>query len=920
MSTPILSTKLYIPPPRPDDLVPRPHQIKHLNDGLHRKLILVSAPAGFGKTTLVSEWLGQSNLPAAWLTLDKDDNDLARFLIYLIAALETAQAEIGDDIQMLLQSPQPPPLETTMTMLINRLATATFQFVVVLDDYHVIKQQSIHQALAFLVDHLPTQMHLVIASRADPPLPLSRWRGRDQLIELREADLRFSTAEAATFLNKIIGLNLSAGQVKALANRTEGWITGLHLAALSMHHHEDIAGFVNDFTGSHHYILDYLTDEILNRQPETVQRFLFQTSILDRLSGPLCNAVLGKDGEKNLTTAPPSPHSLKPRSSQQILEYLEASNLFTIPLDDERHWYRYHRLFADFLRSRLVLHMSDQVSELHHRASKWYEQQGLLTPAIAHAISSQDYERAVFLIEAATDLSLMRGEISTLQSWIELLPDDVVRTRPLLCVYHAITLIFGGNPVESASSRLQDAMNADSADPAFGGVVAFRAWVAAMRGETRQTIKLSQQALKLLPKNSSFLRSLVSASVGLTYIVNGDFEPAFKAFSDVADIGQKTDNVMLTVIALRRLAEIRLIQGRFSQAEAFYKQALAMALDRQGRPRPIAGLALIGLGWLQLERNNLDEATQHLTEGIALTTKWSNVASVQGYIGLANAKQAQRDIPGARQAIETAGQLALRSDVTQIDDILVGAAQARLWVAQSSEDPGCLEAALDWVENRGLALSEVVGADEKDEQADHPSLSFVRVLEYIPLARIFIAQSKFDKALAVLKPLLAVTENAGWVWLSLEIMTLQAIAYRRRGDAVQALAILERALVLAEPEGFVRVFIDHGPPIADLLRQAAAQGLALDYVGKLLAAFDTGKKKIAAPLSHSASTALIEPLSQREIEVLRLLAAGLSNKEVANTLIITVGTVKKHLKNVYGKLNVHSRTAAVARARDLDIL
>jgi LuxR family maltose regulon positive regulatory protein len=913
MDMPLLETKLFIPPSRPD-LVSRPHLIGRLSEGRHRKLTLISAPAGFGKTTLVSDWLRQIDLSAAWLSLDEGDNDLTRFLTYLISALGTVQGEIQVDVQMLLQAPQPPPLETTMTMLINRLAGVPVQFVMVLDDYHVIKQQSIHQALAFLLDHLPPQLHLVIASRADPPLPLSRWRGGGQLTELREADLRFLPEETATFLNEMNGLNLSTAQVKALASRTEGWITGLLLAALSMHEHEDIAGFVTDFTGSHRYILDYLTDEVLRRQPEAVQHFLCQTSILDRLSSPLCDAVLGRAaGEQespgeNLPSAPLPTGSLATVSSQQILEYLEAANLFIIPLDDRRQWYRYHRLFADFLRSRLQQNMSDQVPELQGRASEWYEQQGWLAAAIDHALAGNNDERAAYLIEKSADVILMRSEVTTLQRWIETLPDKLVRTRPLLCIYHAITLVLGGSSLESAMGRLQAAIEVDEAGADSGGVIAFRAWLAALQGNTRQAIELSQEALQLLPENNLFLRSLVSASVGLAYFLNGEIEPAFQAFSEVSSIGRKTGNVMLTVIALRRLAEIRLTQGRLNQARAYFEQALALACDGQGRPQPIGGLALVGLGWLRLEGNDLEGATQYLTVGSTLTGKWSEVAGLQGYIGLAQAKQAQADSTGANQAIQRARQLALKLDVTEMDDILVGAYQARLWLAQ-----GNLEATQNWVEERGLTRS---GVERTDREAGHTALSFLRVFEYIPLARLYMARRQFDQALAVLTPLLQRVEQAGWMWFGLEIMILQAIAYQYRGDTNQALAVLERALTLAEPEGYVRTFIDNGPPIDELLRQAAARGIAVDYVGTLLEAFDNRER----PPSHRDATALIEPLSERELEVLRLLAAGLSNKEIANTLIITVGTVKKHINNIYGKLEVHRRTEAVARARDLDIL
>lgn len=890
MSTPILTTKLYIPPPHPE-LIPRPRLIKRLNNGLYRKLTLISAPAGFGKTTLVSSWLQQIDPPAAWLSLDEGDNDLARFLIYLTAALETVQPDIGSDIQMVLQSPQPPPLETTITMLINRLADIPRQFVAVLDDYHVIEQPSIHQALTFLLDHLPPQMHLAIVSRADPPLHLARLRTQNQLVELRGEDLRFTSDEATMFLNQAMGLNLAPDNIATLETRTEGWIAGLQLAALSIRSKvtEQVSDFIAAFSGSHQHVIDYLAEEVIAQQPAEVYDFLCHTAILNRLNASVCNAVTGR------------------QDSKAILEQLAHANLFLISLDDRRQWYRYHRLFADFLRSRIQQQMPEQIPKLYGRASEWYEQQGILSAAIDYAISGSNYERAAKLIETAADATLMRGETTTLRGWIEMLPDKIVRARSLLCIYHALVLIFGGSPLETATSRLQDAIEANAAGPASGEVLAFKAWLAAVQGDTSRATSLSQQALKHLPENTLFLRSLVSASVGLTYMINGNVKPAFRAFSEVVGIGQKTGNVLLTVIALRRLADIRLIQGQLNQSKSYYEQSLALALDGRGQPRPMAGLALMGLGWLQLEWNNLDGAIKYLAQGVELTEKWSDVSGVQGYIGLAQAKQAQGDIAGANQAIQAAHQLALKSDMTETDDILAGAAQARLWVAQSKDDPACLDAALRWVEERGLSVSEV-------QKTETSPLSLLRVYEYLPLARIYMAQKEFDKALTLLTLLLPLVERAGWMWFGLEILILQAIACQQQRDTAQALAALEQALTIAEPEGFVRLFIDNDPPLGQLLRQAAAQGVAVDYVGKLLAAFDT------PPSSLAAANALVEPLSDREVEVLRLVAAGLSNKAIAETLIITVGTVKKHLKNIYEKLNVHSRTAAVAQARDLDIL
>ena len=418
MPTSILATKLYIPPPR-SKAVPRPRLVARLNEGLHRKLTLISAPAGFGKTTLVSEWVAGCERPVAWLSLDEGDNDLARFLAYLVAALQTITADMGKGLLAGLQSPQPPPIELILTTLLNEITTIPDHFVLVLDDYHVIDAQPVDHALTFLLEHLPPQMHLVIATREDPQLPLARLRARGQLTELRAADLRFTPSEAAEFLNQVMGLNLSADDIAALETRTEGWIAGLQMAALSMQGRSDTASFIQAFTGSHRFVLDYLVEEVLQRQPERVRSFLLQTAILDRLSGPLCDAVTGREDGRGM------------------LDALERGNLFVVPLDDRRQWYRYHHLFADVLQARLMEEQPDQVSGLHRRASAWYEQNGLPSDAIRHALAAEDFERAADLIELAGPMVEESSLTATWLGWVRALPDELVRIRPVLSVRYA---------------------------------------------------------------------------------------------------------------------------------------------------------------------------------------------------------------------------------------------------------------------------------------------------------------------------------------------------------------------------------------------------------------------------------------------------------------------------------------------------
>ena len=947
MVTSLLATKLYIPPPRPN-LVSRPRLIERLDEGLHlgHQLTLISAPAGFGKTTLLSEWVHSCGWPVAWVSLDEGDNDLARYLAYFVAALQTIGpvlsrspersegsaegASIGEGVLSAFQAPQPLPLESILTGLINEIAAIQEQFVLVLDDYHVIEAEVIHNALTFLLDHLPPQMHLVIATRVDPPLPIARLRGRGQLTELRATDLRFAPDEAATFLNQVMGLDLTADCITALETRTEGWIAGLQLAALSMRGREDIPGFIAAFTGSQHYVLDYLVEEVLQRQSESVQTFLLQTSILDRMTGPLCDAVTGEIGDRRLEIGSRTQSPISNLQSQAILQYLESSNLFIVPLDNERQWYRYHRLFADFLRARLYQMWPDQVPALHRQASEWYEQNGQMAAAIGHALSAGDFERAAHLIEQTAEATMMHSQVATFMSWVERLPDDVMRTRPLLGVYHAWALVLSGHPLDGAESRLQDAIEADTAGSVSGEVAAFRAWIAALRGDTRHSTELSQRALELLPPQSLFLRSIVAGSLGLVYMWSGDVEAAFQTFEEVARIGQKAGNLMIAAIALRRLAQLRIMQGRLSEARVFCEQALELAVDGRGRRLPIAGLVLIVLGELLREWNDLESAARHLVEGIELTKQWGEVGAFDGYVALARVKQAQRDVDGAHEEIQKAQQLATQFDASEVDDVFVALFQARLWIAQ-----GNLEAAIGWSEGRGLVLSracpeqsrrvERLDGDDGSEE-DSGSSPLVRVLEQLTLARMYLAQGQPDEALEVLESLLPTTETAGWTGFVIEILALQALALQGQGDIPQAIITLKRALSLAEPERYVRVFVDEGEPMAALLRQAASRGIAPDYVGKLLAVLkeemkDEGRMTEALPSSPVLRpSSLIEPLSERELEVLRLIAAGLSNREIADQLVVAVSTVKTHINNIYRKLDVSKRTQAVARARKLNLL
>ena len=909
LGDPLLATKLHIPPVRPN-LVTRQRLIESLNEGTRGKLTLISAQAGFGKTTLLSEWSFQSQLPVVWISLDEGDNDLARFLAYFVAALENLQAGISENVLEPLRSPHPPRIESVLTTLINEVAEIPNDFTLVLDDYHLIEAQPVHDALTFLLDHLPPQMHLVIASRTDPPLSLVRLLARAHLAKLSVADLRFTPEEVADFLSRVMGLALSAEDIAVLGERTEGWIAGLQLAALSMQGREDIPGFIAAFTGSHRYILDYLIEEVLRKQPESVQGFLLRTAVLERLSGPLCDTITGRN------------------DGQAMLEKLERANLFLISLDDERRWFRYHHLFSEFLIKTLHQTQPELVPELHRGACDWFEGEGLTAEAVSHALAAGDSERAANLVESVARTTLRRGELSKLRRWLEELSEDLVCTRPRLCLFYAWCFLATGQlddvePYLSKAERELDArsdarisaskeglseLNENSRE-ILAEATTIRAAVAGLRGEASRAIDLARRATDLLTEGNQFLRCIITASQGFAHRASGDVVAASQAFAECAAISRSVGATYVTLLAFKNLAELQMVQGHLQAAADVCQQALDLVAER-GRRLPAASAAHVGMGELLREWNQLDAATRHLEEGIELGEKGGNVdVVIDGHVVLARTRFALGDEAGATGMLQGAKRLAQQHDMNA-SVAVVEAWQARLWVWQGNR-----WAATHWLEEHGLSIEDELG--------------YPREFEHITLVRVLIALDRYDEAVELLERLSRAAEAGGRMGRMAEILAFKALALRAQNNSSEALTALRRALTLAEPEGYVRTFADEGVPMAALLKQllktkgtqppSAGHAVSPEYASKLLAALGQGATPSTGASALGTMGPLVELLSEREREVLRLLASGISNREIAAELFVSLDTVKSHLKHIYGKLGVRGRAQAVARARELDL-
>jgi LuxR family transcriptional regulator, maltose regulon positive regulatory protein len=914
----LLRTKVQIPPARAR-LVPRPRLTTRLDEGLHGKLILISATAGSGKTTLLEAWhrtAAGRRRPLAWLSLDASDSDWRRFWSYLIAALQTVTPDLGTSVMLSLHSIPLPEFaaasneharrESILTALLNELTALPQDLVLVLDDYHVIESSLIHESLAFFIDRLPDRLHLVIATREDPPLPLARWRVRDQLAEIRAADLQFTALETAAFCREVMQVPVTETEVHLLEERTEGWVAGLQMAALSLREHARAMEFIAAFHGSHRFILDYLSEEVLNRQPQDIQTFLLSTAVLDRMNAELCNAVTGR------------------ADSQALLERLDAANLFVVPLDDERSWYRYHRLFADLLRHQLQRAQADRLPEIHRRASCWFEGADLMAEAIQHAVAAHDLERAADLIEQATRrtwMPWMYDEIGTTVSALEALPTNLVYARPRLCLAYAWAhLVFGR--IDRVEEYLQAATQAVGSPPyllqaqaILSEVTVLRTFVASTRGEVASTIELARQAIDTLPVTEQLLRSIVYWSLGNAYALRADMLSAQQAQHEALAISRTVGNHAVALMALNQLAEIKCSLGQLRAGVRMLRETLELAQNWGGEHFFLLGRTWWTLALVHYEWSDLAQAEDCLNHSIHISTRWNYLRGLASAYGLlALVKQAQGDSAGACEMMHQAQQTAQESrNQMAVASYLTN--QLWLWSAQ-----GDLAPAMQWIQEHAAEWS-----DQNSHLHFVAGSAIARAL--IEFSRQQADSTWLPKAQQLLQQRLQQAETTGMLYDVVELLPLCSLGDHIQGRTAQALQLIKRALILAEPESYVRMFVDCGVLLAELLliglqNQAFREPPLQAYVARLLAHFKipaTNTPPFPAVVPSDAE-GVIEPLTERELEVLQLLATGASDQIIADQLVLSKTTVKTHLRNIYGKLQVGNRTQAIARARVLHLL
>ncbi len=919
MPVPVLTTKFHIPPLR-SGVVPRPRLIVQLNEGLSvdHKLTLISAPAGFGKTTLIGEWLATltpgAEVKVAWLSLAEDDSDLSRFLTYLVAAVQTVAPQVGAGVLAALHAAQSqPPATILLTAWLNDLAALTDRVVLVLDDYHTIDAQPIDDALAFVIDHLPPQLRLVITTREDPALPLARLRARGQLTELRAADLRFTSVEAAEFLNYSMGLGLSADDVTALEDRTEGWIVGLQLAALSVRGRTDRSSFISALSGSHRYILSYLTEEVLDRQLASIRQFLLETAILNKLNGDLCHAVTGR------------------ADSPDLLEQLLNANLFLLPLDDERRWYRYHHLFADLLRDRLRTQQPDRIAELHRRASQWYAAAGLISEAVTHALAAADYELAARLLEDhATDL-LTQGHVRAVENWLQAIPPPLRARSPKANLAFAWMHLMRGTLPDAAPyvEQLQALFTAyhwsDVDRSLHAEWLALQAYLLITQGQPAEAVTPAQQALALAPATDDHVRSLAGNALGSAYLMLDDYPRAVEVYQQTIQHSRAAGQIVSEVMGLSVLTQVALQRGQLHTAFDIASQGVDH-LERVGSQPPISAMVYGALGQVHYQWQQIEPARRQITRALQLCTLggYQNGEIYQRAL-LSRLLQHEGQLEAAQQEIQQAADL-MQTGAPAWAQLEVDAQRVRVYLAQDR-----LAAAETALKHYGFSFD--AGFIYPDLAPDQ-SLAYTAGLSYNSALRVLLYRTRIKRALndvprgiELAEQLINRALRGQYLPLALEALVLRAQLYTALGDKQAGLADVDRALRLAAPEGFISVFVEEGAALRSLIAHSpvpsAERADQLNYLDRLLAAFPVAASQTAprqAEINNQQSEMLIEPLTPRELEVLHLLAAGDSNQTIADKLVITVRAVKKHTGNIYGKLGVSRRTQAVARARQLALL
>ncbi len=909
-SYPLLSTKFYIPPVGAH-LVSRSRLIERLKDVQKKKLTLISAPAGFGKTTLLSDWIQKIRIRVAWLTLDKDDNDPIYFFSYVIGALQRVKENIGHTAMNMLRSPQSPPLESILISLINDIIAISKDFAFVLDDYHLVENNQIHRMISFLLEHLPQRMHLIIAARADPPLLLARLRSQNQLTEIRATDLFFTAEETSRLFNERMKLGLSTDEINMLESRTEGWIAGLQLLALSLQGCKDRTVFIHTFKGEDRYVADYLMEEVLNCQPEQIQSFLLQTSILKALTPQLCEAVT------------------KHKNSQQMLDKLEKANLFIFPLDNERHWFRYHLLFADLLRKRLNQTRPGLEPELHQRASKWYASNDIKDEAIHHALAAKDFDQAARQLEEIAEAIWDRGQQAKLLEWFEALPDDLMNSSVQLSILYGRALNISGH-LETAEVRLQTAerllksvkdeaaiATASDSHSTFkltkremqGRIAVIRAFISAYKGDMLHLIQYARQAMESLHEQDLMWRAVAATTLGFVHgwSGDGDLMSARYAFSEAKKVSEQAGNTYFFLFASSCLAGIDGLQGRIKQAKETYHRLLKYAEENGMLQTSLTGSIYAALGGIYCERNNLAEGIPLIEKGIKLAELGHDIVVLESSrLHLVRAFILKRDYTQALRILQEFEKTAKEFDIPPWIIHAASALKAEIWLGDGDD-----EAVSRWIVERGLSVD--------DEPTNR------RETEHIALARFLVRLGRLQEADQLLAALIKSAEAGTRVIALVQMRLLRAVNFYAQNKMAAALDELKQALFLAEPGGLISIFIYSGQPIAEMLekifdkekeekrKKAELSGFSKAYVKKLLLTF-----KAVRPQREDIG--LAEPLSERELEVLNLIAAGLSNQEIAGKLFISLNTVKTHTKNINSKLNVHTRTQAVARAKELRIL